>query len=167
MSEPAEPLITTAIAVPGKEEAIDAALASDPPAVVPESSAAPEIVAAEARQADEPPLTAVAAASVEADDSPRLVLHSAPSEPDSAPAGAAPPPAKPAKPGKGFLLQLGVFGDTGNAQALYEELRRQGLAARLETRVVAGPFNSRKSAEAARERLARAGLARGLVVSER
>ncbi|MCB1887667.1 MAG: SPOR domain-containing protein, partial [Rhodocyclaceae bacterium] len=67
----------------------------------------------------------------------------------------------------GFLVQLGVFGVSGNAEALFAELKKQGVPARLETRVVAGPFPNRKSAEAARERLARAGLAKGIVVQSR
>ena len=167
VTTPGEPLITSAIALPENEEAV-AAVLPPAPAGMPETSGAPEMAAPAARESDEAPLTAQAAASIETDSSPRLVLHSEPSEPDAVSPPQAAPAAAPATAkvpaGKGFMLQLGVFGHTANAESLYQELRRQGLPARLETRVVAGPFASRKSAEAARERLARAGLARGLIV---
>lgn len=164
------PLVGEVVALPAPEPAPDAAPDAAPDtqaAATPELSAAPEIAPPGAREADAPPpdLPPVAAGGGS-----RLVLQSAAEEPDATAVAARPaaaPKAASAKPGKGFLLQLGVFGETGNAQALYEELRRQGLPARLETRVVAGPFDSRDSAAAARDRLARAGMARGLVVRER
>lgn len=67
----------------------------------------------------------------------------------------------------GFLVQLGVFGVPGNAESLYAELQRLGVPARLETRVVAGPFANRKAADEASERLVRAGVAKGMVVKSR
>ena len=64
------------------------------------------------------------------------------------------------------LLQLGVFSTPENAQALYEDLRQRGIPARLETRVVAGPFADKAAAEAARRKLLSAGLSKGIVVRD-
>ena len=172
VTTPREPLITSAVALPSTEQAVPALLDQGDTEPAPEATGAPEIAPPQAREADEPPPTAKMAASMEASNAPRLVLRSAPKEPDAAPVDSAATLAGEAKRSpqggaKGYLLQLGVFGHSSNAQALFEKLRSQGLPARLETRVVAGPFATRKSAEAARERLARAGMARGLVVSEK
>lgn len=63
---------------------------------------------------------------------------------------------QPAAPMKdGYLLQLGVFGNPVNAGALQTELAAKGLPARVESRVVLGPFPDRKSLEAAQRRLKR------------
>ena len=182
VTEAREPLIGAAVAVPEKEAAVPALLATtaEPaapaPAVaseaVPEGSAAPEIAPPAARQADAPPPSESNAEAVaQGAGAAASKTAKAAAEPDDT------PPAKRARPTPeaaqlaatkgGYLLQLGVFGVSGNAEAMYAELQRQGVPARLETRVVAGPFPNRKSAEEARERLARAGLVKGIVVPPR
>jgi DedD protein len=70
---------------------------------------------------------------------------------------------KPAGP----VLQLGVFGAQDNAERLREELARQGFPARVESRVVLGPFPDRAAAEAAQAALKRAGQGGGIVVPPR
>lgn len=165
------PLVGAALALPEDKQPATLPPAAEPNSGAPEMSSAPAIAPPGAREADEPPPSASPEAAAAASGESRLVLRSLPEEPDAPPPDQAVEHAavKDARRGggKGFLLQLGVFGDGGNAQALYEELLRQGVPARLETRVVAGPFATRESAAAARERLARAGMARGLVVPER
>ena len=49
--------------------------------------------------------------------------------------------------GSGFSVQLGVFGDAGNAGALRDRLRAAGFAAELHRRVVLGPYRERAQAE--------------------
>ena len=163
VSTPSEPPIVPALAQPGEA----GGSGEEAPVATPELSRAPEVAPPALRQPEEAPMPAGTGAAAEGH--PRLTLHQAPSEPDAAEpaAAAAAPVAAPIPAGKGFLVQLGVFGSSANAESVYAELQRQGIPARIESRVVAGPFASRKSAEEARERLARVGLARGLVVPER
>lgn len=90
-----------------------------------------------------------------------------------APVEAAPatPPAVPepvvlvSKP-TGPVLQLGVFGAQENAERLRDELIRNGFPARLESRVVLGPFPDRSAAEAVQAALQRAGQGAGIVVNK-
>ena len=98
--------------------------------------------------------------------------------PASAPTGApavppvtAPPPAaptprtatRPASPesvpgaAAGYVVQLGVFSNPENARELVQRLQRQGISARMETRVHVGPFLDQQEAEKARAELARLG----------
>lgn len=135
----------------------------------PEESHGADIAAPEDRVADAPP-SAADQQLVPPAKGGRLVLQgeTAAAEPDVA---VAPPPAP--RPGarrsaanEGFLLQLGVFSTPSNAQALFEDLRQRGIPARLETRVVAGPFESKAAAEAARRKLQSAGLSKGIMVRD-
>lgn len=66
--------------------------------------------------------------------------------------------------GPGYRIQLGVFGDAGNALKLYEQLAAQGFEAQVQSRVVVGPFADRAAAEKARQALRRAGLGAGVLV---
>jgi len=77
-----------------------------------------------------------------------------PAKTEPAPAA---PPAKPVVPGKGYVVQLGVFSNPENAQELVERLRRQGISAHTETRVQVGPFRSRAEADKARAELGKLG----------
>jgi DedD protein len=65
----------------------------------------------------------------------------------------------------GYLVQLGVFGSMDNAERLRENARALRLPAHLQTRVVVGPFRSKREAEAARDRLK--GVAEGIVLPPR
>ena len=66
--------------------------------------------------------------------------------------------------GTGYRIQLGVFGDAGNALKLYEQVAIQGFEAQIQSRVVVGPFADRAAAEKARQTLRRAGLGAGVLV---
>ncbi len=76
-----------------------------------------------------------------------------------APATPAPPPAQaePVPPGKGFVVQLGVFSNPDNARELVERLAKQGVRAQLEVRVHLGPFRNRQEAEKAQAEMRRLG----------
>ncbi|WP_332672208.1 SPOR domain-containing protein [Aromatoleum sp.] len=93
------------------------------------------------------------------------------------PAGAAPsaapsvPPAPPAASARalarGYVVQLGVFGDPDNAETLSRELAAQAYPAHLQSRVVLGPFSDRQAAKAAAERLRRERKLEGIIVPPR
>lgn len=70
----------------------------------------------------------------------------------------APPPPAPAPVGRGYVLQLGVFGNPDNAKQLVQRLQREGIRAWSETRVQVGPFQSREEAEKARIALEHLGI---------
>ncbi|MDV7391529.1 SPOR domain-containing protein, partial [Arthrospira platensis SPKY1] len=69
--------------------------------------------------------------------------------------------------GEGIYLQLGVFGDAANALALYDRLAAAGMPARIQSRVVLGPFADRRGAERAQAELRRAGAPEGILVPPR
>lgn len=74
---------------------------------------------------------------------------------------AAPHEAKPPVPGKAgkpIQIQIGVFSDHANAEALLAKLREAGIPAHIESRVLVGPFASRAEAEAARAKLKQLGI---------
>ncbi|MDR0716754.1 MAG: SPOR domain-containing protein [Azoarcus sp.] len=73
----------------------------------------------------------------------------APEESGQETGAAAPQPPLP----DGYLVQLGVFGSMDNAESLRKNAKALHLPAHLQTRVVVGPFRSKREAEAARERL--------------
>lgn len=114
----------------------------------------------------EPPATPFAApVPVVVPSPPAVPAVQAPARPAVA-AAAAPAPAhaaalaalanQPTTPAKdGYLLQLGVFGNPINAGTLQAELAAKGVPARVESRVVLGPFPDRKALEAAQRRLKR------------
>lgn len=66
--------------------------------------------------------------------------------------------------GPGYRIQLGVFGDAGNALKLYEQVAAQGYEGHIQSRVMVGPFADRAAAEKARQALRRAGVAQGVLV---
>lgn len=69
--------------------------------------------------------------------------------------------------GEGIYLQLGVFGDVSNALAVYERLAEAGMEARIQSRVVVGPFADRRAAERAQAALREAGEPEGILVPPR
>jgi cell division protein FtsN len=73
-------------------------------------------------------------------------------------------PAPPLRDQGGFLLQLGVFSNAGNAEELKGRLKLAGIPAQLETRVQVGPFSSREEALKAQEKLKKLGLGGGMLV---
>lgn len=66
--------------------------------------------------------------------------------------------------GKGYIVQLGVFAERGNADELSGRLKTWGHAAQLHARVVVGPYPDRKSAQAALQRLKRERGTDGVVI---
>lgn len=66
--------------------------------------------------------------------------------------------------GPGYRIQLGVFGDAGNALKLYNQVLAQGYDGHIQSRVMVGPFADRAAAEKARQALRRAGVGQGVVV---
>lgn len=82
-------------------------------------------------------------------------------EESGGPVRRAPPLAREPSPTRlahGYIVQAGVFSSTRHAEVLHERLLRNGIPARLETRVQVGPFQSREEAEAAREQLRKLGV---------
>lgn len=69
--------------------------------------------------------------------------------------------------GEGIYIQLGVFGDVSNALAVYERLAEAGMEARIQSRVVVGPFADRRAAERAQAALRKAGEPEGILVPPR
>jgi DedD protein len=164
--EPAAVPASPALAVPAENSLADVVLKRDTPPE-PELSAAPVLAAPGQRQADAPEAPR---------GGPRLVLGGEPDlPPAAAPSPSVPSPAraglhedasspagKPAAAG-GYLVQMGVFGAPENAEALRSHLLALGIPARLESRVVAGPFPDKAAARAAQIRLREAGEAPGLI----
>lgn len=92
---------------------------------------------------------------------PRLTVGAEPVKPVVAKQDAKTPPAIK----DGYVVQLGVFTDYGNAEQLYKRLQAAGVTARLETRVQVGPFKSRNEALAAQAQLKKLGMESGMVVA--
>ena len=65
---------------------------------------------------------------------------------------------------RSYRLQMGVFTHAGNAEDLRARLERAGIPAYIESRVQAGPFETRQEAEAARRKLKALGLGSGLLI---
>jgi len=93
--------------------------------------------------------------------------------PSSEPQGAQPAPeprpatpaAAPSHASQGYVIQIGCFSDTAKARGLVAQIKNGGVAAFSAraptgncTRVRAGPFDSERSAQTARERLIKRNL---------
>lgn len=93
-----------------------------------------------------------------------------PSEPAAALALARPqhaPASRPlTQPPSGtFLLQLGVFNNTANAEELRAKLELNGIPSQIEARVQVGPFKTRLETEQMRDKLKKLGMEAGMVVA--
>lgn len=64
-----------------------------------------------------------------------------------------------------FLLQMGVFNSTANAEELRAKLELNGIPSQIEARVQVGPFRSRLEAEQMRDKLKQLGMETGMVVA--
>jgi cell division protein FtsN len=62
-----------------------------------------------------------------------------------------------------YMVQLGVFNSTANAQSLQKQLARSGINAHLETFVKVGPFKDKHEAEKALARARKLGIQAVLV----
>ena len=68
-------------------------------------------------------------------------------------------PGEAPAPGKGFIVQVGVFMSAANARQLQNKLAEKGIPTHTETRVVVGPFKDRAEAEAVIRQLKELGVA--------
>lgn len=66
-----------------------------------------------------------------------------------------------------FLLQMGVFSSTANAEELRAKLELNGIPSQIEARVQVGPFASRLEAEQMRDKLKQLGMETGMVVAKK
>lgn len=66
---------------------------------------------------------------------------------------------------RSYVLQLGVFNNTANAEELRAKLELNGIPSQIEARVQVGPFKTRQEAEAAREKLKALGMESGVLVA--
>ncbi|MCE9633625.1 MAG: SPOR domain-containing protein [Methylophilales bacterium] len=57
-----------------------------------------------------------------------------------------------------FILQVGVFGDPGNAEKQRDSLAKHGIESRLESKCRIGPFSDAAELEAAKEKLQSSGI---------
>ncbi len=64
-----------------------------------------------------------------------------------------------------FVLQLGVFSNTANAEELRAKLELAGIPSQIEARVRVGPFKTRAEAEAARAKLRQLGIEPGVLLA--
>lgn len=83
-------------------------------------------------------------------------------------------PAEVAKPSKGWVVQVGIFANAGNATRLSERLKQQGHAVLLDsisqnnekrTRLRVGPFADKDAAQQAREKIQQQAGVSGAVVA--
>lgn len=66
--------------------------------------------------------------------------------------------------GKGFIVQLGVFAESGNADELAARVKAWGYTTQLHARVVVGPYPDQQSAQAALQKLQRERSMEGVVI---
>lgn len=167
------------VAVPPENPLADAILKRDTPPE-PEMASAPEVAPPGQRKADAPesPRGAprlvlggdepVAAPASRPAHSPAVAVAPAARGEGVSPGPAVSVPAESALPaGKGYLVQLGVFESTESAEALRSRLAGLGIPARLESRVVVGPFSTKSAAREAQAQLREAGQSPGLILPPR
>ncbi len=65
---------------------------------------------------------------------------------------------------RGFVLQMGVFTSTANAEELRIKLEKNGIPASIESHVQVGPFKTRQEAMDAQVKLKALGLGGGMLV---
>lgn len=73
----------------------------------------------------------------------------------------APAPLKPPVSAEPIFLQVGVFNNPRNAQALMKQLKAAGVPAQVQTRVQIGPFRNQEELVRAQEKLHRLGIDSG------
>jgi DedD protein len=97
-----------------------------------------------------PPATPQQPASLSSADKPGPSSSTAqPAEPSTAAKSAQTPLTVAEQPAqKGFVVQVGIFTSSENARTLEKKLSVKGIPARIETRVVVGPFQDRAEADA-------------------
>ena len=78
-----------------------------------------------------------------------------PAQPERTPQ---PSPQVTPSPGKGYVVQLGVFSNPENAHELVTRLQKLGVRAHMEARVQLGPFLNRAEAEKAQSEMRKLGF---------
>lgn len=154
-------------------------LKPEPPAE-PERTGAPQIAVPADKAAAAKPESDKAPAAAAEDTHPRLVVGKGGDLP-AAPKPSPPPAAVAAAPGRsmpaesppvaraggGYLVQVGVFSNLGNAEELRKRLVDAGIPAQIEARVQVGPFATQAEASAAQHKLKSLGMAPGMLLSPR
>ena len=180
---------TQSLPAPGSPNQASGAIAPPPsePATKPEApaeperSSAPQVAepAAPEKQGGERPEGEKAAAPPKEGTHPRLVIGKGgepaaaakvpPSTqmPASRPAPLESPPVARPITGTGFLVQVGVFSNLGNAEELRKKLADAGIPAQIEARVQVGPFATHAEATAAQNKLRSLGMDPGMVLPPR
>lgn len=175
---------------PGSQNQASGAIAppSGVPAVKPEQPAEPERTGApqivvpgpsEKAAGASKPESDKAASSAAEDTHPRLVVGKGselppvaktppPSQPPaSRPAPLESPPIARSATGSGFLVQVGVFSNLGNAEELRKKLADAGIPAQVEARVQVGPFATQAEATAAQQKIKALGMQPGMLLLNR
>lgn len=165
-----------AVAVPPSEKAAEpataqpaAALAAPAPSIVPATSDTPAPVPAAGAESPAPvgvppPIAALpsAPAPVAPPPEPACPAPPPPPAPSNAPAFRFPP-----APGPGYLVQLGVFTDTENAEKMRQKLAADGYPAHLQSRVLLGPYPDKAAAQRAQEKIRRERRLDGMIMPPR
>lgn len=99
--------------------------------------------------------------------SPKPIANAAPLSQPPAPVAVLPPVAPATPSPNGYLIQLGVFNNRGNAEELRSKLALAGIPSQVETRVQLGPFKTREEALDAQQKLRVLGMTQGLLVPPR
>jgi len=148
------------------------------PSIAPPVAPPPSVVEPAPEAAPTVPEPAPAAAPVEPPPPPKVVnnqLRAAPPATRMEPAPTAPPPVAPQAPAKvpekapskaptepaaakGYVVQLGVFSNYANAQALQAKLDQAGIKSYAETRVNVGPFKDKAEADQAMAKIRALGI---------
>lgn len=156
-----------------------AAPAKPEPPGEPERSGPPQIAepGASGKASGTKPAVDKAQPAAAEDTHPRLIVGrgSEPPQVAKSPAPQSQPPARPAtlespplaRPGGGFLVQVGVFSNLGNAEELRKKLADAGIPAQIEARVQVGPFATQAEAAAAQQKLKSIGMEPGMVLPAR
>lgn len=144
---------------------------SAPPAPMPEKPAEPAQPVEEPKPAeapkDEPERTETPLAPAPPAQPRAEVAPAATPAPRPAPPAVKKPEtgASTAVPARGYLLQVGVFGDAANAEEVRARLTLAGIPSQIEARVQAGPFKTRAEAAEARRKLQDLGLGPGILLA--
>ena len=165
-SQPSVPATTPLGAQPAPAVAATAPASPPSPSPSAESRSAPvggQIVVAQPVAPDPVRTEAGAVAGMIA--APPAPTPAASARPDVTTDGVVLPQAALRPGGPGYRIQLGVFGDAGNALKLYEQVAAQGYDGYIQSRVMVGPFTDRAAAEKARQALRRAGVGPGVLVT--
>jgi DedD protein len=163
-SKPSKPAVSPAPIVPAPPPEVAPPQTEPPPAPAPGETPATPAPPPASAPAEPPPPPKVSnepkappPAQPAPGRTPPPALSAAKPPAASIPPAPAPQPPATVPPGKGFVVQLGIFGNPDNAREMVEKLNKQGIRAHLETRVQLGPFLNRQEAEKAQAEMRKLG----------